>query len=268
MGDQPASPGVRWRIRRFDDIDSTNRFALDAARAGEAPGLVVVADHQRAGRGRRGRTWAAAPGSSLLLSALVPPPAEAERLHVVTMAGALALLGGVAAVAGFDAELKWPNDLVVGDRKLAGVLAEADVTGGGAVRAVVVGIGCNVTWGGLAPELAATATACDREAGHPVDRAELLEAFLDRFAGHLDALDGVASVYRERLATLGRAVRVELAHDTVEGVAVDIDPLGRLRVDTAAGAVVVTAGDVVHLRGLTGPGSTPPAAGTPQPGDA
>jgi BirA family biotin operon repressor/biotin-[acetyl-CoA-carboxylase] ligase len=267
MGDQPASPGERWRIRRFDEIDSTNRFALDAARAGEAPGLVVVADHQRAGRGRRGRTWTAAPGSSLLVSALVRPPVEAERLHLVTMAGALALLDAVAAVGGFEAELKWPNDLMVGDRKLAGVLAEADVTSGGEVRAVVVGVGCNVSWGGLAPELAATATACDREAGHPIDRAELLGVFLDRFAGRLDGFDDLATAYRDRLATLGRAVRVELARDTLEGIAVDVDELGRLRVDTAAGAVVVAAGDVVHLRGLTDPGSTPPAAGRPPPGD-
>jgi BirA family biotin operon repressor/biotin-[acetyl-CoA-carboxylase] ligase len=267
MGDQAASPGERWRIRRFDEIDSTNRFVLGAARAGEAPGLVVVANHQRAGRGRRGRTWTAAPGSSLLVSALVRPPAEAERVHLVTMAGALALLDGVAAVAGFDAELKWPNDLMVGDRKLAGVLAEADVTSGGAVRFVVVGVGCNVTWGGLAPELAVTATACDREAGHPVDRAELLDVFLDCFAARLDAFDDVATAYRDRLATLGRAVRVELARDTVEGVAVDVDELGRLRVETAAGPVVVAAGDVVHLRGVTDPGLRPPAVGRRQPGD-
>ncbi len=177
----------------------------------------------------------------------------------------MALLDSIAAVAGFDAELKWPNDLMVGDRKLAGVLAEADIGTGGQVRAVVVGFGCNVTGAGLAPELAALATACDREAGHPVDRAELLDAFLDRFATRLDRFDDVAVDYRDRLGTLGRAVRVELARGAVEGVAVDVDALGRLRVDTTAGPVTVAAGDVVHLRGLTDPGSTRPAAGTPRP---
>ena len=89
MGDPPATRDVRWRIRRFDDIDSTNRYALDVARAGEAPGLVVIADHQRAGRGRRGRTWTAPAGTSLLVSVLLAPPPETDA-DLLTMASALA----------------------------------------------------------------------------------------------------------------------------------------------------------------------------------
>jgi BirA family biotin operon repressor/biotin-[acetyl-CoA-carboxylase] ligase len=257
MGDPAASPEVRWRIRRFDDIDSTNRYVLDAARAGAAAGLVVVADHQRSGRGRRGRVWTAPAGSSLLLSVLLRPTVAAEAVHVVTMAAALALADAVGAVAGVDADLKWPNDLIVDERKLAGLLAEADVTGSGAVRGVVIGIGCNVTWAGFPAELDDTATACDREAGHPVDRARLLDTFLAELASRIDALAAVPADYRARLATLGRAVRVELAGRTLEGVATDVDELGRLVVRPAAGPpVVVAAGDVVHLRGVTGPGST------------
>src|ERR1700730_9580540 len=109
MGDPAASPGVRWHLRRFDEIDSTNRYALDAARNGTEAGLVVVADHQGAGRGRRGRGWTAPPGSSLLVSVLLRPHLAADEVSVLTMAAALALVDAVSAVAGIDAHLKWPN---------------------------------------------------------------------------------------------------------------------------------------------------------------
>ena len=253
MGDAAASPGVRWRLRRFDEIDSTNRYALDEARAGTAAGLVVVADHQGAGRGRRGRTWTAPPGSSLLVSVLLRPRLDADEVHLVTMAAALALADAVRVVAGFDAALKWPNDLLVGERKLAGLLAEADITGG-VVRAVVIGVGCNVSWDGFPSELEDTATACDREAGRPVGRAELLDAFLDLLAARLETLDTVPRDYRTRLATIGRQVRVELTDRTLEGVATGVDERGRLVVQPNTGPpVTVAAGDVVHLRGVTDP---------------
>jgi BirA family biotin operon repressor/biotin-[acetyl-CoA-carboxylase] ligase len=256
MGDTAASPGVRWRLRRFDEIDSTNRYALDAARAGTAAGLVVVADHQQSGRGRRGRVWTAPPGSSLLVSVLLRPRLAPDEVHVVTMAAALALVDAVRLVAGVDADLKWPNDLLVGERKLAGLLAEVDITGGGVVQAVVVGVGCNVGWGGFPSELEETATACEREAGRPVERAALLDAFLDRLAARIETLDTVPGDYRARLVTLGRRVRVELADGTLEGVATDIDDRGRLVVQPSTGPpVTVAAGDVVHLRGVTDPGS-------------
>src|ERR1700730_3614538 len=86
MADPPASPGVQWHIRRFTEIDSTNRYVLDAARAGAPPGLVVVADHQHAGRGRRGRAWTAPPGSSLLVSVLLGPPTAPDQAQLLAMA--------------------------------------------------------------------------------------------------------------------------------------------------------------------------------------
>ena len=255
MGDAEASPGVRWRLRRFDEIDSTNRYALDAARAGTAAGLVVVADHQQAGRGRRGRAWTAPPGSSLLVSVLLRPRLAADQVHVVTMAAALALVDAVRLAAGVDADLKWPNDLLVDERKLAGLLAEADITGG-VVRAVVIGVGCNVTWGGFPSELEDIATACDREAGRPVERTALLDAFLARLGARIETLDRVPGDYRSRLATIGRRVRVELTDRTLEGVATGVDDHGRLVVQPGTGpSVTVAAGDVVHLRGVTDPGS-------------
>jgi BirA family biotin operon repressor/biotin-[acetyl-CoA-carboxylase] ligase len=253
-----------WAVRRFETIDSTNRWVLEESRAGAPEGLVAVAEHQEAGRGRRGRSWDAPPGSSLLVSVLLRPGSWGEgswgegsrggaitpgRLHLLTMAAGLALLEAVGAVAGVGAALKWPNDLVVGDRKLAGLLAEAEVSGTGEVRTVVLGVGCNVNQRAFPADLADTATSCALEAGREVDREALLVAFLDALARRLATLDSVALDYRARLATLGRAVRVDLGDDIVEGTAVDVDPDGRLEVERPDGSrVAIAVGDVVHLR--------------------
>jgi BirA family biotin operon repressor/biotin-[acetyl-CoA-carboxylase] ligase len=231
-----------WRVRRFAEIDSTNRYLLDEARGGAAAGLVALADYQTAGRGRFERRWEAPPGSSLLVSVL-RRPAVSEALHTSVMAVALALAGAVEDVAGISPEVKWPNDLVVGDRKLAGLLAEREGD------ALVIGVGCNVEWETFPPELAATATACNLEAGRSVDRDALLEGFLARLERELDALEHVPERYRARLATLGRRVRVERAHDTLEGDAVDVTHDGALVVRLDDGTdELVTVGDVVHLR--------------------
>jgi BirA family biotin operon repressor/biotin-[acetyl-CoA-carboxylase] ligase len=233
----------RWDVRRFAEIDSTNRYVLDEARQGAPAGLVAVADHQTAGRGRFDRRWEAPPGSSLLVSVLVRPAAPGDGSHQVVMAVALALAQAVDDVAGVTPELKWPNDLVVGDRKLAGLLAEREGD------AVVVGAGCNVEWKSFPPELTETATACNLEAGHSVDRDALLDRFLDHLAAALDAFDRVPERYRERLATLGRRVRVERADDSLEGEAVDVTRDGALVVRLDDGhEELITAGDVVHLR--------------------
>jgi len=263
-----------WAVRRFETIDSTNRWVLEESRAGAPEGLVAVAEHQGAGRGRRGRSWDAAPGSSLLVSVLLRPGSWGEgssgegswgegswgagsrgraitpdRLHLLTMAAGLALLEAVGSVAGVGAALKWPNDLVVGDRKLAGLLAEAEVSGTGEVRTVVLGVGCNVNQRAFPADLADTATSCVLEAGREVDREALLDSFLDALARRLATLDSVALDYRARLATLGRAVRVDLGGDIVEGTAVDVDPDGRLEVERPDGSrVAIAVGDVVHLR--------------------
>lgn len=236
-------------VRVLDEVDSTNRIVLDEARAGAPEGLVVVANHQRAGRGRLGRTWAAPPGGSLLVSVLLRPDVATDRLHLLTMAAGLAVAAAVGSVARVDVVLKWPNDVLVGERKLAGVLAEADVAGSGALRAVGVGVGVNVNWDAVPDELATLATACNLEAGRAVSRVDLLVAFLRQLDGRLRALDAVPADYRERLATLGRQVRVELPDGPFLGRAVGVDDAGRLLVETDDGRTVeVAAGDVVHVR--------------------
>jgi BirA family biotin operon repressor/biotin-[acetyl-CoA-carboxylase] ligase len=252
--------GLSFHIRRFASIDSTNRYLLDEARSGAPEGVVAVADHQDAGRGRLGRAWSAPAGSSLLVSVLLRPALGPDRLMLVTMAAGLALAEAVEQVAGFPVSIKWPNDLMVdhaeaGDRKLAGLLAEADLTAGDRGIAVVVGAGCNVQWDAFPPELATSATACNLEAGRPVDRDALLDAYLARLAARYSALDGVVTEYRARLGTVGRRVRVELASPdpdggrSVIGRATGVDDSGRLIVEPdGGGRLELAAGDVVHLR--------------------
>jgi len=237
--------GTRFHeIRRFARIDSTHRHLLSEAARGCGEGVVAVADVQSAGRGRHGRTWTAAPGAALLVSVLLRPELPPERLHLVTLATGVAAAEAVQEVAGFDAQLKWPNDLVVDDRKLAGILAEADGAG-----AIVVGMGLNLRSDAFPPEIAGIATALDRHAAHGVDRDDVLVAWLRGLDHWLGVLDYVVAAAANRSATIGRDVRVELARDTFAGVATRMTPEGYLVVARADGTEhTVTAGDVIHLR--------------------
>jgi BirA family biotin operon repressor/biotin-[acetyl-CoA-carboxylase] ligase len=233
----PQLEGTRFGdVRWFDVVDSTNRYLLESAAGGAPEGVVAVADEQTAGRGRLGRSWVAPPGSALLVSVLLRPALPAARTHLVTLAAGLAALDALDSIhelASVRAGLKWPNDVVIDDRKLAGILAEADGQG-----AVVVGMGCNVQPDALPAELAGVATAV------AVDRARLLVGWLRAYDARLDALDAVIADATARSATIGRRVRVELAHETFEGVATALTDEGFLVVDGR----VVSAGDVVHLR--------------------
>lgn len=267
-----GGPGGRFAdVRWTAETGSTNADAMDLARQGEPEGIVLVADHQSAGRGRAGRTWAAPPGASLLCSILLRPPAGVVAL--CTMAVAVAAAEAVAEVAGVAPRLKWPNDLVwpgdgsAPDRKLAGILAEADWPASSPVSAgwcppspheraaVVVGIGINVAWPEALPdELVDVAVSLDHIVDHPVDREDLLIALLSALGPRYRSLvagdrSGLLDEWRARSATLGRRVRVDLGADDVEGTAVDITDDGHLVVDTVEGARRQFAvGDVVHLR--------------------
>jgi BirA family transcriptional regulator, biotin operon repressor / biotin---[acetyl-CoA-carboxylase] ligase len=238
-----ASEPMKFVVHRFDSLDSTNRYVLDEARGGAPEGLVAIADHQTAGRGRRGRSWLAPPGASLLVSVLFRPDLPPDRIQLVTMAAGVALAEAVELAAGFSPALKWPNDLIAGKRKLAGLLSEADGD------ALVVGAGLNVQWDEFPAELAELATSCNREAGRPVDRDQVLDAYLERLAARVSDVDAITVEYRRRLATIGSRVRVERIDGDLVGLATDVGSSGELLVETDAGATVaVHSGDVVHLR--------------------
>jgi BirA family biotin operon repressor/biotin-[acetyl-CoA-carboxylase] ligase len=240
-----------WQIRRFEEIDSTNSYLLELARHGEPEGLVAVADYQTAGRGRLDRRWESPHGANLLASVLLRPDCHVEDLHLCTGALGLSALDACVEVAGVEAQLKWPNDLIVGTAKLAGLLAEADFST--SPPAVVAGIGLNVAWPGPA---GAGGTCLDDLSDPPssLDRMVLLEHVLAALATRLPLLGQaagrrrLADGVRARCATLGQKVLVVLPSEEFSGTAVAIDDAGRLIVNTGMGRRAVTAGDVIHVR--------------------
>lgn len=258
-------------VRFVAGTTSTNADLLAEARGGAPEGRVLVADHQTAGRGRRGRSWVAPAGSALLASVLLRPRAGSAALTLLSPAVGLAVRDACAD-AGADVQLKWPNDVIAsvpgepGEAKLAGVLAEADIPSGG-TAAVVAGFGVNlVSQPALSAMVAAQAgeaerdftplppTALDALAVSPPGRDELLVSVLVRLdaryrrlrepAGQRDLLDEL----RRHSATLGRQVRVLTPGGIVAGRATDLTADGHLVVVTDAGPVTVTAGDCHHLR--------------------
>jgi BirA family biotin operon repressor/biotin-[acetyl-CoA-carboxylase] ligase len=273
-----ALAGTRFGdVRWVAETGSTNADALELGRQGEPEGVVLVADHQTAGRGRLGRTWEAPFGGSLLCTVLLRPPASIAAS--TTMAVAVAAAQAVEDLTGRAPRLKWPNDLVWPgdgsglDRKVAGILAEVDWPAASQISSgwreprpgdrlvVAVGIGINVAWGDQVPaDLADLAIALDRLT-HPAPapaRTELLVRMLEHLdARYTDLLAGPAGVtrlqaaWRQRSATLGRRVRIDLGSDDLVGTAVDITDEGHLVVETLEGERrTVAVGDVVHLRPL------------------
>jgi BirA family biotin operon repressor/biotin-[acetyl-CoA-carboxylase] ligase len=251
-------------LRWVAETGSTNDDVLVLAREGAPDGLVLVADHQTGGRGRLERTWESPPGSSLLVSVLLRPDLPPEHAHLLTSAMGVAAADACAELLRVFPVIKWPNDLVIlrGDRddghKVGGILAESIVVGG-RLDAVVIGLGLNVNWPAIPPGLEDIATALNLVLDREVDREELLAAILrglDRWCDRLQlpgGRDQLHARYHELSGTIGRDVRVELAHETVEGRAVEITEEGHLVVQPHGehlhhGRREIAVGDVVHLR--------------------
>lgn len=245
-------PTGEWSsVEVLAEVGSTNAELMSRARDGAAHGSILITGNQTAGRGRLTRSWVTPPGVAIACSVLLCPPPE---LPVANWPWLSPLLGlavsrGVERATGLQVQLKWPNDVLVDDRKLSGLLAERGDGPGGPV--VVLGFGINVT--ADADELPVpTATSLLLE-GAPTDSTELLLAVLSELAElwrlWLQDLDAVAQAYRAACDTIGREVRVVLGPDQeVLGRAVGVDADGGLQVEGPAGIRAYAAGDVVHLR--------------------
>jgi len=250
--------GTSWRdIRLLDETGSTNLDATAAARDGAPEGLVVLAEHQSAGRGRRERTWTAPRAAGLTFSVLLRPvDVPAGRWSWISLAAGVAVAAALTRDAGVASRLKWPNDVQAADgRKLAGILAERVAADTGS--AVVLGIGINVTL--RAEELPVPEATSLLLAGATVlDRAAVLAAVLrelERWYGRWRAAHGdpeacgLRAAYAQACATIGRQVRVHLPDGRfLDGAAREIDDDGSLVVARGDGDVAVAAGDVVHVR--------------------
>ena len=238
------------------ETGSTNAELRDLADAGAPDGTVVVAEHQTAGRGRAGRVWESPPGRGVLLSALTVPGPEHEHASLLSLAAGVAACEAAEAVAdGVEARLKWPNDVMVGDGKAAGILVEGELVGG-EFRFAIVGIGINANH--AEGELPEGGTSLALEVGRAVDRHRLADALLvalEERVADIDDADRFLPAYRRRCATLGREVRVERRGGPLEGTALDVDTSGALVVAGASGVHTISIGDVIHLR-MAGGGRT------------
>ncbi len=242
-------------IEVLDEAPSTNAVAIERAQAGAPEGLVVIADHQSAGRGRLDRTWETPPRSALTFSLLLRPTAPTRSWPWLPLLTGYAVDKALKA-RGFDAGVKWPNDVLIGERKVAGILVERIDTPDGPAAVVGVGLNTSMTEDELpVPQ----ATSLSIESGEESDRTDV---FFDVLASIREAYDAwqaggdlngmrVLESYTKACVTVGQDVRVDLPDGSVlEGRATGIDPTGQLVVATDDGERHVGAGDVVHVRPL------------------
>ncbi len=241
-------------INRFEHtLTSTNTVLKDMAKQGAPHGSVCLCEQQTAGRGRLDRQWASPEGQGVWMSVLLRPAMAPENAPLITFAVALAMAQAVREVTGLDAAIKWPNDLVLGGKKLCGILLEMGFSAEGMY--VIAGTGLNARKGAYPTELAHQATSIEEHAAVP-DRGRLIAAYLAALEIALDRLEqgglpAIAADYRAHSITLGSRVHVIGAEDFV-GVAEDIDGTGALLVRDETGTLHrVLAGDV-SVRGVMG----------------
>jgi len=235
-------------VVQFDSVDSTQAIAFVLAAEGAADGTAVVAAHQREGRGRRGRTWTAPHGAALLVSILVRPLVEPPRIPLYSFVAAVATAETVETLAGVPPQLKWPNDVLIHGRKVAGILLEARTVAGGDT-VVAIGIGVNLRQTEFPGDLAKRATSILLESGRdlaPTPALAVLQPALLDWRRRFER-EGFTPIRQRWLAlteTLGRHVRV----DGVEGIAVDLGDDGALVLETDGVRRRVLAGDLEEVR--------------------
>jgi BirA family transcriptional regulator, biotin operon repressor / biotin---[acetyl-CoA-carboxylase] ligase len=230
-----------WR----DESGSTNDDAGLLAAQGAPEWTVVAAGHQVGGRGRLGRSWSDVPGKALMFSVVLRPEPDPDRAPLLSLLVAVDLITSVGSPR---LRSKWPNDLVVEDRKVGGILVDARVTAG-RVEHAVAGIGLNLSMEpkDFPPEVRDRATSL-RAQGIPADAGSILSRFLANLRVPREPAE-ILATYRPVCATLGRRVRAgTVAGDEVEGRAIDLDDRGSLVVETSDGARRVGFGEVLHLR--------------------
>jgi BirA family biotin operon repressor/biotin-[acetyl-CoA-carboxylase] ligase len=229
---------------RFDAVDSTQTIAFALADAGAADGTTVVADYQNEGRGRRGRAWHAPAGTALLASIVLRPRVEPKSVPLYSFAAALATADAVEQIAGVGARLKWPNDVLVGGRKVCGILLESRTTPA-SEPVIAIGIGLNLRQTAFPAELAARATSLLIETGRVIPTDDALDAVVEALRSWRLRLEeeGFAPLrtrWLERADTIGRHVEV----DGIAGIAVDLADDGALVIADGRVRRRIVAGEI------------------------
>ena len=239
---------MKLTVLHFGTLGSTNTEAAEQARRGADEGLCVVADEQTAGRGRQGREWSSKKGSGIYMSLVLRPKIDAKHVTLIPLLAAVAVHEVLRQRFALDADIKWPNDVLVRERKICGILSEALETQRG--LAAILGIGMNIENDGL-PD---TATSIEAETGSVADRAEMVIAIAGEIAKLYDRLSAcpgeIIDQWKQRSSYFeGKAVRVDAGTETFTGVTCGLEENGALRVRTPDGTIkTVNAGDVERLR--------------------
>lgn len=251
---------TEWAGRELvflDEVDSTNNEVKRLAEHGAPEGLLVVADQQNTGKGRRGRNWASPKGSGIWMSFLLRPSFEPYHASMLTLVAAMAVEEAVRSICGLECGIKWPNDIVVDGRKICGILTEMS-TDVDSIQYVVVGIGINANTESFPEEIRATATSLRLAAGFPVNRAalaaEVMNAWEKYYGRFLETLDfgELKEEYNLRLVNRGRQVRVLAPKGEYSGIARGINDAGELLVELEDGSVRTVMSGEVSVRGIYG----------------
>ena len=240
-------------ILRFDSLPSTNLEAARRAGEGAAEGLCIVAGEQTAGRGRLQRQWISPKDSGLYFSIILHPQLDMSGWSLLTLMAAVAVNDALREACSLETDIKWPNDVLANDRKLCGILAETVETPLG--RAVVVGIGINLTKDSFPEALELVATSVETVTGHhhaPETLLGPLISALKKYYGVLRASGGPETIIREWCARSsyaeGKLIRVVESNETLVGTTRGLERDGALRVETPTGLRIIHAGDVTSVR--------------------
>ncbi len=257
VGSRLETSRMGRQIRCFSRIDSTNQYAKKAAEDGAADGMLVIADEQTAGKGRRGRSWVTPPGETIAFTLLLRPKLSPDRVSMVTLVMGLAVAKAVNTLYPLKAGIKWPNDVVINGKKLCGILTEmsAEVMH---VNHIVIGVGINANMTSFPEELSRIATSLKLELGRDVSRAELIaqvmaefERLYEKFEEDGD-LRAVSEEYNALCLNAESMVRVLDPNGEYTGTSHGINALGELLVETESGQVRNVYAGEVSVRGVYG----------------
>src|ERR1043165_5867810 len=242
---------LKPKVLRFDSLPSTNTELARRASEGAAEGLVILSEEQTAGRGRLQRVWSSPKGAGLYFSILLRPTIPQNYWPLITFMAALAVGDALREACGVETDIKWPNDLLSGERKICGILAEAIDTPAG--RAVILGIGINLTQNAFPPELANVATSVSDATGGHIERETILAALLSalsRWYALLNEPEKIVAAWCSRSSyASGKLVQVSNGDDVWQGTTCGVERDGALRLGTANGEIkLVRAGDVYSVR--------------------
>lgn len=243
-------------IYYYDVIDSTNIRAKELAEEGHPGGTLVVADRQEAGRGRRGRSWDSPSGTGIFMTLLLKPDMNPNHASMLTLVAAMAVARAISKCADTEALIKWPNDIVIGGKKICGILTEMSAQFD-FINHIVIGIGINVHNEHFPEEIAETAGSILLQTGKRIRRAELIEQILEQFEHYYaifmetEDLSGLVKEYNSILVNMNKSVRVLDPKEPFEGKAMGITKKGELIVDTWESRKMVSSGEV-SVRGLYG----------------